>query len=378
MLSYWEQQSFINYDYIIIGAGIVGLSAAIELKDKHNNKSVLVLERGFVSSGASTRNAGFAATGSLTELLSDLHNATREEIVSLFHKRMKGLQALRARLGDANIGYRNNGSHELLLKHELDAIHKIDEINELLFPVAEKKIFLEASEKIPALGLDSNIVCGLIENVSEGELHTGNMMKSLMLLAMQKGVEIRTGINVIEVEESTNCVKVFFNDVYRKDRIAFRCNQLSICTNAFTKQFLPDVDIIPGRGQVIVTSPIDNLKLKGIFHFDEGYYYFREIDGRVLLGGGRNKDFETESTTEFGSNELIYKDILDKLHTIIIPHCDHVMIDYSWSGIMAFGNNKLPIVKRFSNCVSGAFRLGGIGVALGTEVAKELVSIVDE
>lgn len=45
MFSYWEQQSFLHYDHIVIGSGIVGLSTAIELKDRFPQKRVLVLER---------------------------------------------------------------------------------------------------------------------------------------------------------------------------------------------------------------------------------------------------------------------------------------------------------------------------------------------
>ena len=29
-----------------------------------------------------------------------------------------------------------------------------------------------------------------------------------------------------------------------------------------------------------------NLKIKGSFHYEKGYYYFRNIDNRILLGGG--------------------------------------------------------------------------------------------
>lgn len=29
---------------------------------------------------------------------------------------------------------------------------------------------------------------------------------------------------------------------------------------------------------------------------DEGFYYFRDIDGRLLFGGGRNTDFKTDET----------------------------------------------------------------------------------
>lgn len=72
-LSYWEQKSLIgNPDVAVIGAGITGLNAAIRLKQLDPALDVLVLERGALPEGASTRNAGFACFGSPSELLADL------------------------------------------------------------------------------------------------------------------------------------------------------------------------------------------------------------------------------------------------------------------------------------------------------------------
>ena len=34
MLSFWEKQSFQNFDIIIVGAGVVGLSTAASIKEK--------------------------------------------------------------------------------------------------------------------------------------------------------------------------------------------------------------------------------------------------------------------------------------------------------------------------------------------------------
>src|SRR3954469_17949439 len=114
MLSYWEKQSLLNYDIIIIGSGIVGLSAALSLKEKNASKRVLVLERAILPTGASTKNAGFACIGSLTEILDDLSYMSQEDVLRLVELRFKGLQRLRSRLGDKNIGYAENGSYELI------------------------------------------------------------------------------------------------------------------------------------------------------------------------------------------------------------------------------------------------------------------------
>ena len=72
MLSFWEKESFVKYDYIVVGSGIVGLSTAAALIEKFPRKKVLILERGVFPLGASTKNAGFACFGNPTELLWDI------------------------------------------------------------------------------------------------------------------------------------------------------------------------------------------------------------------------------------------------------------------------------------------------------------------
>lgn len=375
MLSYWEQENFVRYSHIVVGAGIVGLSTAIELKDKYPAMRVLVLERGLLPTGASSRNAGFACMGSLTELLDEQQYNNNDEIIALYEQRKKGLELLRKRLGDDNIGYKANGSYELISESELPMLERIDHLNELLLPVTGKPAFRIANERIKEFGFAEAYCKALIENTCEGELHTGKMLYALNMLALSKGVEVKTGAMVTQFEETSGYVAVHIKDGVRGQELVLHADTLSICTNAFTRQLLPEEDVIPGRGQVLITQPIEGLKFKGVYHFDKGYYYFREIDGRVLLGGGRNLDFETETTTHLTLNEMIQIDLEQKLANVILPGT-HFQIAQRWAGIMAFGQSKQPIVKAFSKRVFGGFRMGGMGVALGSRTAKMLAELI--
>src|SRR5690606_15287540 len=113
-LSYWEKETFVqNSDYLIIGSGIVGLSTAIYLKKREKGKKVTVLERGFLPTGASTKNAGFSCIGSPSELLDDLKKNTPDKVFEIVDKRWRGLLNLNELLGTRNIGYESLGSHEL-------------------------------------------------------------------------------------------------------------------------------------------------------------------------------------------------------------------------------------------------------------------------
>lgn len=95
-ISYWEQKNFfVDIDHIIIGAGIVGYSTALYLKSFEPNARILILEKGVLPSGASSKNAGFACFGSATELYTDIKNYGKDEVWKTVEKRWKGLQNLR-------------------------------------------------------------------------------------------------------------------------------------------------------------------------------------------------------------------------------------------------------------------------------------------
>jgi len=143
-----------------------------------------------------------------------------------------------------------------------------------------------------------------------------------------------------------------------------------IATNGFAKTFLQEEDITPARNQVIITNPVKNASIQGCFHYDKGYFYFRNIDGRILLGGGRNLAKENEATTEFGFTSLIQNALHDLLRKVILPNQDFE-IEHQWSGILGVGESKKPIIKKASENIFVSVRLGGMGVAIGSLVGEE-------
>jgi len=375
MYSIWERNSFSTYDHIIIGGGIVGLSTAYYIKKNFPSDSILLLERGILPTGASTKNAGFACMGSATELLDDLSHSTEEEVLELFLLRKKGLERLRGLLGDANIGYEANGSYELLFEEDLPAIEQLEYLNNFLFKELQTTAFTVTNQKIKSFQFNDRKVKALLENTCEGEIDTGRMMKSLLQLVSSCGVEIKTGCEVISFNENPDRVEVVCRNPVNNTEFIFNAKSLSICNNAFASTLLKEYDVVPGRGQVLITKPVDGLAFKGIFHFNQGYYYFREYKGCVLFGGGRNLDKETETTTSFELNTHIQEDLVAKLKEIILPS-HSFEIDLQWTGIMAFGESKRPIVKQHGTRVFLGVRMGGMGVAIGSETGFRLAEMI--
>ena len=369
-LSYWEHKSwFTNIDFTIVGSGIVGLNCAIQLKKAHPKATILVLEKGILPQGASTKNAGFACFGSISEIVSDLKTHTEQELVQLVRDRWNGIHELRNLLGDTAIGYRQLGGHELFLESDAESYAECKQemtyINELLRPVFKGNAFVETENRFSFKGIQKNY----ISHVHEGQIDTGEMMKSLLQLALKMGITILNAATVTSHEDKGNKVLV------QMEGFEFQTRKLFLATNGFATNVLPDC-LRPARAQVIITKPIKNLHIQGTFHLEEGYYYFRNIDDRILLGGGRNLDFKTEETTAFGETSLVRNTLIELMETVILPK-HRFEIENSWSGIMGVGPQKKPIVKRLTNNIACGVRLGGMGIAIGTTIGNQLASSFD-
>lgn len=371
--SYWERTAFIdNADVIIIGSGLVGLSAALHLKKQAPALSVLVLERGFLPTGASTKNAGFACFGTVSEQISYLKKSSEAEVLRMVDYKWRGLQRLRQNLGDENIDYRQNGGYELFMSGEeqpaREALEQLTYFNNLLQQaIGKPDIYSVDNAKIADFGFSG--IRQMIYNPYEGQLHTGKMMRTLLNKVYNLGVMVLNGCEIQKIENEGNHVTLITSQGN------FKTGKVILATNAFANQLFPGLKVIPGRGQVLVTKPIDGLKLKGTYHFNEGYYYFRNIDNRVLFGGGRNLDYAAEETWEFGHTDKVRNQLITYLKEMILPG-QPFEIDYWWSGIMGFGDDISPIVKQVEPNVFCAVRCNGMGVAMGSLVGEEVAELV--
>lgn len=371
-LSFWEKDTFFSQvDVAIIGSGIVGLSAALYLKKSEPRLKIAVLERGMLPMGASSRNAGFACFGSPSELLADLQTHTETEVCALVEKRWKGLRRLRKNLGDKAIDFHQWGGYEVFdssSKYQACADSQAY-LNKLLRPLTGlKEVYVNADKDIKRLGLGK--VKHMILNTGEGQIDTGRMISALISKVQALGVYIINGFEVKAWSEQGAHVHI-----ESANGISFNCGRMLIATNGFARQLLPDIPVQPARAQVLITAPISKLKLKGTFHYDSGYYYFRNIGRRVLFGGGRNLDFKTEETTEPGLTPLVQNSLESMLREMILPYTEPE-IEMRWSGIMGLGPQKYSIVKAVSPNVYCAVRMGGMGIAIGSLVGEEAAALM--
>lgn len=375
-LSRWEKESFYApADVIIAGGGFVGLWSAWWLMKKYPRLRITLLDRGVIPTGASTRNAGFACFGSPTELLKDADLYGEDRMLALVEQRYKGLLRIQKTFGAKSIEYLRHSGYELIdqaLSDSSDDIRvQVHRLNKLLRPVlGTDETFRFADKKIAAFGFAG--IRHLITTDLEGNLHPGKLCQLLLRHIQCQGVNVLTGIGISSFEETGQGLNIFTD----KD-IRLSAGQLLVCTNGFARELLPDLAVMPARGQVLVTAPIPSLKIRGSFHFNEGFYYFRNLGNRILLGGARNLAIEQETTTEQEITANIQQALESFLQTTVLPGVPFTVTD-RWSGIMAMGPEKAPIVRQLSPRVFCAVRMSGMGVALAPMIGRQVAGMMRE
>ncbi|MFW6348271.1 MAG: NAD(P)/FAD-dependent oxidoreductase, partial [Cyclonatronaceae bacterium] len=332
-------------------------------------RSVMVLDKGFWPAGATSRNAGFACFGSAGELLDDMQQGEAEtDVRQRLEMRIAGLRLLRRELGEAAIGYQACGGYELFDDasdpHYRQSVAELPRFNAWVKAATGRA---QSYETCTINGFPA------IRNRLEGSIHSGKMLQELARKARQAGVELRWNTIVKMMKKHA---------VVLENGHELQAGQVLSATNGFTRALLPDSQVQSARGMAFVTEPLRQLPWRGTFHYNRGYVYFRDVADnahpqrrRLLIGGARDVDKAGENSMEFGINTAIQRWLTDFTSTKLQIDANW-KIATQWSGIMGFGPTKTPECRQWPNGVYSAAGLGGMGIALGIQLAEEAISLL--
>src|SRR5207253_70448 len=123
---------------------------------------VLVAERGLLPLGASTKNAGFACFGSVSELADDLANMPENTVWDTVKLRNEGLKKSKKLLGEKNMNYLPLGGFEVFdNKHDFEACADLlNSYNKKMQSVLKlKNVYSIVNKKIDSSGLKGFAYC---------------------------------------------------------------------------------------------------------------------------------------------------------------------------------------------------------------------------
>jgi glycine/D-amino acid oxidase-like deaminating enzyme len=384
-ISVWEKESFYETcDVLIAGAGLLALWTAIELKITQPKLKVTLIDKSPVPCGASTRNAGFACFGSPTEMINDLEVMGAGAMWSIVEMRYRGIKKILQTFSPAQTGYEPLGGFECYTEGQFDKNFLLEQlaiINAgMRFITGDEHSFEEATGKLESYKMTGFSM--MLENRYEGGIHSGRYVESLTNYVRSLGVKIINGLELVSFESEGTGVLVRANQpAFAKATAAkpvnFSARQLLLATNAYLWKQAPQLGVVPARGQIIVSPPVKNLALRGTFHFDAGYYYFRSLGNRVLIGGARNSDVAGEETLELETTDAI-KNILFRFLQAHVPQAGDFNLDAfeSWSGLMAMHPNKQPLMESIAENAWAAMCCNGMGVALTPVYAEHVAATI--
>jgi glycine/D-amino acid oxidase-like deaminating enzyme len=382
---YWETEHLLRpADITVVGAGIVGMSTALHVKRARPDDRVRLLERSPLSSGGTTRNAGFACFGSAGEWLDDLDTVGPNALQELIGMRANGLAELIGLLGAEALGLRWTGGWELLSSSEadtrlMDRIHADWKTLQDLAgdPLhAALGVLHPAANAGPALQWDRDRAEALgaahaIHLPWEGMIHTGKMVAAFHRALDQAGVQRLHGVDVKGVSPSPNGWALDTN-VGRLDS-----HRIGLCTNGLAAKLVSGLEVRPVPNRVMVLRVAPGTLPEGTYHIDRGYLYMRTLDHQhVLFGGGRH--WGVELPLPPARDEAAEAQWDDRLLAASEHWVPSEEVTHRWTGWLGVGPDRRPLIGESQPGLHHAVRMGGMGVAIGARVGRDLASTLLE
>ncbi|GIU95406.1 MAG: FAD-dependent oxidoreductase [Gaiellaceae bacterium] len=335
-------------DVAVVGGGITGCACALALAEA--GLRVRLFEARELAGGASGRNGGFALRGGAAPYPVLRESIGAERARALWRWTESELEALAALAGDA---FRQTGSLRLAVDEE-----ELAELRREHDALAADGFAVEWDDELaPPL---AGRYPGALFHPTDGVLQPARLVRRIARRAAEAGVEIREHTRLESREQAD-------------------ADAVVVATDGYPSGLLGPLEglIVPTRGQVLATEPIDELRFEVPHYGRHGFdYWHQRPDGRIVAGGFRDVSLDSEFTAE----EALTAPVQQALEEFVASLAGRRLhIDYRWAGIFGMVFDFLPVVGRVPGedgvWVAGGYSGHGnvLGFACGRLVARALL-----
>jgi glycine/D-amino acid oxidase-like deaminating enzyme len=326
---HWQTKA----DVAVIGAGFAGLAAALVLA--RAKKNVVLIEKGLIGEGASTRNGGITS-GNIRHSFSELRRRFGEEKAHAFEDEAVAARAdLRRFILEENLDcdYQLTGRVVGLSgTFSADAILKEQERFERRHGITARYLSPdELSDHTSSPSYKAGILRPDI-----GGIHPAKLLHEMARIALDAGVRIFTLTPVTKIRRNHTSFTV------STDKGEIEAEHVVSSTNAYTDKSQPWLRrrLVPVISEMIATEKLGENQVRALMpklnmfgdNKELGHYYRPSPDGsRILLGGRRMHRADDQAQA--------------RLHqglAAIFPELADTKIEHYWSGFVAFPFDQLP------------------------------------
>ncbi len=343
----------LNTDVCVVGLGGSGLTAILELR--RLGQRVIGIDAARVGAGAAGRNGGLLLAG-----LAGFHHEAvsrfgRERSAALYRRTMAELDRMSV---ETPIAIRRVGS----LRVAADASETEDCIAQFQAMRADG-LPVEEYEGPEGHGL-------LFPH--DGAFDPLLRCRILAIEAVEQGAELFECTRAMTVESGAVITPT--------GRI--NCRQVIVAVDGPLATLLPELGhtVRNVRLQMLATEPSREIRLPRPVYTRYGYDYWQQLpDGRVAVGGWRDRTIETEWTDEAVTTEAVQQglqSILRERIGVTVP------VSHRWAGIVGYTASGLPLVRQVR---AGVWAIGGycgtgniLGALCGRGVARLAVTGASE
>ena len=355
-------------DWLIVGAGYTGLSAARKLSELHPQKKIILVDAQLAGEGASGRNSGYLVDTTLND------GFTSNKELSNYKKKTDiyklGIETLKKFIKHYQVDcdWNNSGKYFASSKYE------------------DKIILLNFSKTLSKLGFEHNLLSKdeLTKRLGTSFYSTGLYTIGGVLLHPGKLVRAMVNAlpnNVILYENST--LKKWENKknvIYCKfENATITTRKIIFCTNGFLKSLGIKTNYnFPLTLTASMTRPLNENEFKSIKEPKEwGVLPVKPMGATVRMTKDRRilirNTAEVYNPFKMPNIELKKRSINQKIGIKKrFPSLPDDIIESSWSGIVSRTRNSSQIFEKINNNIYVAGCYNGSGIGVGTLFGEQI------
>ena len=357
-----------NCDWLIVGAGYTGLSAARKLAQIHPEQKIILVDAQLAGEGASGRNSGYLVDTTLNDgFTSNKELANYKKKTDIYKL---GIDTIKRFIKEYQVDcdWNDSGKYFASSKNQ------------------DSKILLSFAETLSKLGFDYNLLSqdDLHKKLGTNFYNTALYTKGGVLLHPGKLVRAMIEIlpnNVLLYENSLLLEWKKYKDTifckFKKNSITTK--KIIFCTNGFLKSLGIKTNYnFPLTLTASMTRPLSDNEFKSIGEPKEwGVLPVRSMGATIRMTKDRRilirNTAEVYNPFKMSETELKKRSINQKIGIKKrFPELSNDIIDSTWSGIVSRTRNSSQIFDKIDKNIFVAGCYNGSGIGVGTLFGEQI------